>query len=133
MGAPAASGFARPSSAAPTRLPPAIGTLAEAGALEEADKAGEKVVIHCSGGAARTATVRVACAPPDSAALAAAPLVPWRITAVEEPRTCAYIVHATAAAVCEHPSLADAAAHEATGAARVVECRRVEDGEEGSQ
>ena len=25
------------------------------GALEEADKAGEKVVIHCSGGAARTA------------------------------------------------------------------------------
>jgi len=37
MGAPAASGFARPSSAAPTRLPPAIGTLAEAGALEEAE------------------------------------------------------------------------------------------------
>ena len=77
----------------------------------------------CDGGAARAASVRVACAPPDSAAAAAA-LAPWRILSVEEPRTCSYVVHAVAAAVCEHPSLAAAASREATGAARVVERER---------
>ena len=81
----------------------------------------------CVTGRARETTVRLSCPPGGAEASLPAAIVraaTWEISSVEEPAACAYIVHATSAAVCSHLSLEEARDEEDTRV-RIVDCRRL--------